>query len=197
MTRPTLAQVLMQQAELWATRSTCARAHNGVVVADESGRVLSTGYNGTLSGQKHCDHSCTCNPVPVSYRPDEDVKMEHEYGCLKDSPCKGAVHAEANAVYWAARRGVSLEGSTMSCTMSPCVNCAMAIVQSGITAVVYGKAYRDLSGIDLLSSCGVTVFLLRSDVPEEIRRAVPLADCICINERQVHEIHCQYKKWVD
>ncbi len=41
-------------------------------------------------------------------------------------------HAERNAIYAAARAGVALDGATLVSTYFPCVDCARAIVQSGI-----------------------------------------------------------------
>ena len=46
------------------------------------------------------------------------------------------VHAELNALIQCARNGVSPIGCTMYSSFSPCVNCSIAIVQSGVDAVV-------------------------------------------------------------
>jgi len=45
-------------------------------------------------------------------------------------------HAETNAIYQAARIGTPLEGCTMYLPWFPCMACARAIVQSGITRLV-------------------------------------------------------------
>jgi len=45
-------------------------------------------------------------------------------------------HAERNAIYSAAKNGVHTKGATMYCTWAACVDCARAIVQSGITRLV-------------------------------------------------------------
>jgi len=44
-------------------------------------------------------------------------------------------HAERNAIYAAARAGVALEGATLASSYFPCVDCARAIVQSGIAHI--------------------------------------------------------------
>jgi len=46
-------------------------------------------------------------------------------------------HAERNAIYNAARMGVSLLGSTLIVTHPPCMDCARAIVQAGIREVYW------------------------------------------------------------
>lgn len=45
---------------------------------------------------------------------------------------KNEIHAELNAILFAARNGSSIEGATMYVTLSPCPDCAKAIAQSGI-----------------------------------------------------------------
>ena len=44
-------------------------------------------------------------------------------------------HAERNAIYAAAKAGVALDGASLATTYFPCVDCARAIVQSGIRHV--------------------------------------------------------------
>ena len=45
-------------------------------------------------------------------------------------------HAERNAIYMAARRGISTEGCTVIVELTPCVECARAIIQAGAVQVV-------------------------------------------------------------
>ena len=101
----------MQVAEVFATRSTCSRAHVGVVIARE-GRILTTGYNGAPAGMAHCNHS-----------PDEV------------NGCQNAVHAEANAIAYAARYGISLEGAELYSTFMPCLACAQLVINAGIQQI--------------------------------------------------------------
>jgi dCMP deaminase len=48
-------------------------------------------------------------------------------------------HAERNAIYQAARKGLSTEACTMFVELTPCVECARAIIQSGIIQVVVNQ----------------------------------------------------------
>lgn len=137
----------MDTARLWAARSTCSRLHVGCVIARES-RILTTGYNGTPSGMLHCDHTCTCPSKKFG-------NEKHSKGCLAGEPCTTAVHAEANAIAFAARYGLLLEGAFLYTTHMPCLNCCMLIVNSGIAAVVWDIDYRDESGLKLLEVAGV------------------------------------------
>ncbi len=150
MTRPTRDRVLIECAESWAARSTCERAQVGVIISRE-GRTLSTGYNGTPAGMAHCNHECDCGGSPI---PDVDFHMGY---CLSFTPCTQAVHAEANAVAWAARHGVGLMGAELHTTRVPCLTCAGLIVNAGIVRVTWVEEHRDMAGLHRLGQAGVDV----------------------------------------
>lgn len=140
--RPTRADVLLTVAYAMAERSTCTRLHVGCVAAIH-GRILSTGYNGAPAGTPHCTH------------PSGEV-------------CSRSVHAEANAIAYAARHGVSLEGAELYATDSPCYTCACLLINAGVSAVIFTRKYRDESGLRLLADVGVRVYhvnLIDEEVP--------------------------------
>lgn len=150
MTRPSRDQTLMENALSWAKHSTCSRLAVGAVVSRD-GRSFSTGYNGAPAGLPHCDHSvCTC--------PTDDHGRVDYVGmfCPAHGACRQAVHAELNALMFAARFGLPTEGAEIHTTHQPCLNCAMAIVNAGIIRVVFLHPYRDNGGLDLLIAAGVT-----------------------------------------
>lgn len=80
---------------------------------------------------------------------------KHLSNCNSVQYCTTAVHAEANAVAFAARYGLLLEGAFLYTTHMPCRNCCMLIVNAGIAAVVWDIDYRDESGLQLLEAAGV------------------------------------------
>ena len=45
-------------------------------------------------------------------------------------------------------------------TLSPCKECSKLIHQAGIVRVVYGKAYRDDSGLQFLEKAGIDLKLI-------------------------------------
>jgi dCMP deaminase len=137
----------MDTARLWSARSTCSRLHVGCVIARDS-RILTTGYNGTPSGMPHCNHECDCNPSFIMSL----AEAHHKKHCNSLQFCTTAVHAEANAITFAARYGLSLEGAFLYTTHMPCLNCCMLIVNSGVEAVVWETDYRDRSGLELLEA---------------------------------------------
>lgn len=152
MTRPNRNDVLMQTAAVWSQRSTCSRLHVGAVLSRQ-GRIISVGYNGPASGLPPCDHSCDCG-IEVS-EPGELYHDKHLSNCRTLAPCDDAIHAEANAIAWAARDGIHTNASTLHVTHMPCAWCAKFIINAGITEVRYSQPYRDSSGVDLLRSAGI------------------------------------------
>jgi len=71
-------------------------------------------------------------------------------------PCTRSVHAEANAVAFAARHGVSLLGASLYTTTAPCGTCALLLVSVGVSAVVADQPYaRESTGEQLLREAGV------------------------------------------
>lgn len=122
---------LMEIAQIIGNQSYAQRKKVGAVIS-KGDRVISTGYNGTPPGTNN-----TC---------------EDSDGNTKTS----VIHAEANAILFAARNGLKIEDCTLYITMSPCVECAKMILASGIKEVFYSEKYRIEDGIKLLKESGVT-----------------------------------------
>lgn len=127
----TREEMFLEICKVLSQRSTCQRAHVGCVITLNH-RIISTGLNGPLSSDMEC----------FGY-------------CKKEDPCLHAIHAEANAIYAAAKEGISLQGATLYCNFSPCMKCAEAIIQSGIKTVVYKEEYREPSPLIRLRMAGI------------------------------------------
>ncbi len=137
-------------AETIAKRSTCNRLAVGAVVARD-GRIQTTGYNGSPAGMHHCEHVEEWEEITLGNTGKVVDRIR------TDPPCSEAVHAEANAISFAARYGMATEGCEMYVTHAPCLPCAKLIVNSGIVRVVYHTEFRDMSGIHLLRDAGLTI----------------------------------------
>lgn len=140
----------MKIALAWSEQSTCSRRQVGCVIALD-GRTLSSGFNGAPRGMPHCNHECDCEALiyPGEHVVHHDDCQSGPHGCV-------AVHAEANAIAFAARHGIALLGSTLYTTLTPCVKCAELIVNAGVTCVVWRSVYRDLAGLDLVVASGIS-----------------------------------------
>ena len=127
--RPSWDEYFMEVANAISKRATCDRGRSGCVIAKDR-QILVTGYVGSPGGLPHCDE--------VGH---QMKKMQHEDGSVT-SHCVRTVHAEQNAICQAARRGISIDGATLYCRMTPCRTCAMLIINCGIKRVVCEKKYH-------------------------------------------------------
>lgn len=127
-------RLAIEVANLFSLRATCCRLKVGAV-ATLDGRIISTGYNGPVG--KHCNNEL----------------------CDVNKPCERAIHAEANLIAYAAKNGISLNGSKLYITHSPCEKCCELIIQSGINHVVYKTAFRNTDGLLLLLENNIKVEL--------------------------------------
>lgn len=110
----------------------------GAVLVDSKRRVIGTGYNGFPRGV--LDH-----PHRYANRP-----LKYEM----------VVHAELNAILNATRE---LDDSTLYVTLSPCNECAKAIIQSGIKRVVYETLRENERTNTMFAEAGVTMEKLYDD----------------------------------
>ncbi|ADM79903.1 Cd dCMP deaminase [Aeromonas phage phiAS5] len=153
---------MLQNAFLVAQESKCVSYRVGAIIAKDD-RPISSGYNGTVSDQPNCDEVALDNGwaeyvdvpgVGKELRLRED--KSDDYSAWAKS---NVIHAEMNAILFAARGGKSIEGATMYCTMAPCPDCAKMIAQSRIRTLVYCEEYngarQDWS--KTLTDCGVKV----------------------------------------
>ena len=129
--RPNWDTIWMNFASDLALRSTCRRSSVGcVVVSTDNSTVLGLGYNGGPKGLNN--------------------------DCLSDEPGKcGHLHAEINALLKANYRDAASRKAYL--TLSPCLNCATALVNFGVEEVIYRDAYRDLSSLEVLRAAGIRV----------------------------------------
>lgn len=152
--RPSWDEYFLEVREAVAKRATCDRGRSGCVIAKDK-QVLSTGYVGAPAGLPHCDE--------VGHLFKDTV---HEDGHVSKH-CVRTAHAEMNAITNAAKRGVSIDGGTVYCSMTPCRNCAMAIINAGIKRVVCLKMYQEgKESVDMLKQAGVQLDIIDESVQE-------------------------------
>ncbi len=122
----------MELAQNLAHKSHCVKIKVGAVLTKET-RIVSLGYNGPPAGTHNCDEEW----------PDT--------GCPRDSKgsCSLALHAEQNAILYASKNNVSMDGCTLYVTLSPCLACARIIFTMGIKKVYFLKSYAQYKGIPL------------------------------------------------
>ena len=128
--RPSWDDYFMEVCQTIAKRATCDRGRSGCVIARDN-QILVTGYVGSPKGLPHCDE------IGHQFK-----RLQHEDGTITQH-CVRTVHAEQNAICQAAKRGISIDGATLYCRMTPCRTCAMLIINCGIIRVVAERKYHD------------------------------------------------------
>lgn len=105
--------------------SKCVSKHVWSIIVKDT-RILSTGYNWTPSWFANCNEFWKW----------EYTKDHHDWSM------KYEIHAEMNALLWAARTGVSIKWATLYCTFQPCFQCTKNIIASWIKRIVYLNKYE-------------------------------------------------------
>jgi dCMP deaminase len=128
--RSSWTSLFLGMGYLIGTRSPDPSTKVGAVIASQDNVILSTGYNGWCRNLEE---------IPLD---SDKLKKPEKYFHFE--------HAERNAIYNAARTGISLVNSILYVPWLSCIECARAIVQVGISQVVvhkegqenYEKAYN-------------------------------------------------------
>ena len=154
LTRPDIDEYFLKIASVVAERATCRRHHVGAVAVRDK-HILATGYNGAPSGLKDC----------------------LELGCLRDELdipsgtrqeiCRG-IHAEQNVIIQATLHGISLEGSTIYATHTPCVLCAKMLVNAKIKRYVSFGKYDDNAFMELFKEADIELDIQKRPSPRII-----------------------------
>ncbi len=128
-------------AMLSAERSKDPNTSVGTCIVSEDNKILSVGYNGMPRG-------CSDDEYPWE-REGEELDTKYAYVC----------HAELNAIL--NYTGSHLKNSRVYTTLFPCNECTKALIQSGITQVIYlCDKYADsvsvMAAKRMMKSAGVT-----------------------------------------
>ena len=107
-------EYFMAMARFVAQKSKDQSVKVGVVIVGPDNEVRSTGYNGFPRGIDESFPSRWERPIKYQF----------------------VEHAERNAVYNAARIGVSTRGCTAYMESPPCADCGRALIQAGIKKIV-------------------------------------------------------------
>ncbi len=127
--RPSLESLIMDFAMALTRRATCKRFQVGcVITSQDMTQIYGFGYNGTAKGRSH-----------------EECRVDQPGGC-------GCVHSEINALI---KVRANDPKKVVFVTAQPCITCAKAIVNSGVSKVYYRSAYRSDEGLDILKDAGI------------------------------------------
>ena len=138
LSRISFKELFVETTKLVAKRSSCVKTQQAALLIKDN-RIISFGYNGPPADTLNC------------------LEEGGEEVCGKDSngSCFLGIHAEANAIGYAARNGIVTEGCIIYCTMTPCISCAKLIVAAGIKKFYYIDEYRLPDGKIFLEYCSI------------------------------------------
>lgn len=150
--REEFEQKTMVKAFLEAGKSSDWWRHVGGLIT-KNGQVIMAGCNQHL-------------PVGDQQYKNSDPRISYTSGIGADF--SSSIHAEANLIALAAKKGIALDGAEIFVTTFPCPVCAKQIAVSGIKKVYYAKGYTVLDGLEILKSFGVEVVLVQFSKEEFI-----------------------------
>ena len=134
--RPDRLEYYMLIAMAVRKRANCLGNRVGAVLVLND-RIVSTGYNGTPQGMPNCDDG-GCERCANRER----YRSAHGYDvCI-------CVHAEQNAIVFAARHGNATQGGVLYTTLRPCFGCAKEAIQAGIRRIVFAEPFAYASELE-------------------------------------------------
>jgi dCMP deaminase len=116
----------LKTAYLLGLQSKCVSHKVGAIIAKNE-RIISTGYNGTPPGFTNCNEVFDKN----NFNREEHHKWSKVY----------EVHAEMNAIAFAAKYDIGIEGSEIYTILQPCDDCLKNIIAAGIKKIYYVYEY--------------------------------------------------------
>lgn len=135
-------QYFMGIAKLSALRSKDPNTSVGACIVGNDNKILSVGYNGMPQG-------CSDDEYPWERENEDPLETKYLYVC----------HAELNALL--NYTGTNLKGAKIYTTLFPCNECTKALIQSGISEVIYYEdKYANTASViaakKMMKSAGIT-----------------------------------------
>lgn len=122
----------LKTAYLLGKESKCVSKQVGALIVKD-GRIVSTGINGTPKGYKNC------NEQFPHYDPAKHREEHHAWSKIYE------VHAEMNAIAFAARNDIGIDGAEIYVILEPCDECLKMIKASGIKKIYFVIPYDKAS----------------------------------------------------
>lgn len=121
-----LDEVFMKMCQEFSSLSKCVSYKVACLLVKDN-RIISTGINGSVPGTKNC-----CEVFNKNNFDREKHKIFSD---------ENEIHAEMNAIIYAAKYGISIDSSVAYCTLEPCIHCCKNLAVTGISRIVYNKKY--------------------------------------------------------
>lgn len=141
--RPSWDEYFCEMVLTVGKRGNCDRGRSGALIVVDR-HIVATGYVGAPAGCATCDE--VGHLMKVVY---DERGGEHHH-------CVRTTHAEMNAIAQAAKKGTAIDGGTIYCKMTPCLDCCKLLINAGIKRVVALKHYHaEHDSVVVLAEAGV------------------------------------------
>lgn len=120
--------------------------HVGAIIVRD-GKIILRGYNRHVPSEH----------IPYAFG---DIRDHIEAGT--NSHISSALHAEQTIITEAAKKGISLEGTSIYLTTFPCPVCAKLIAYSGIKRCYFTEGHVSFDGEEVLAANGVETILVKN-----------------------------------
>lgn len=134
---------LIELAFKYALKSKDPHLKVGAVLIEKDNQKFSGKY---MNGFSICASGYNC--LPKSHK-------KKGYKDAFDKTRPEVIHAEAHALEYMFKNNTKDKKFELICTISPCLDCAKMILQSGIKKIYFKDYYKDTSPVNFLQSNGV------------------------------------------
>lgn len=142
----------------FAQESHCCRRQVACLMVRDN-RIIATGINGSPEGFENCDEHFTDTDKTAP----DFAEIHHNWSIVNE------LHAEQNAIAYAARSGISLKDCDVYCSLSPCVSCMRLLAALKPKRIFYKEAY-DKSDVlyisEFFDKMGIEFIKLKGDKDE-------------------------------
>ena len=150
-----LDRVRLRQCNEEADLGNCVKHSVGCIITDKEGKIVASGYNGTPKGHENCgDRFPTFHADIEKYSKSDDPESVAKLEALilehREWSFNNEIHAEQNALLHSDPE--KRKGGTAYVNLQPCPTCAKMLAASGISRVIFAKAYyraEDEVSVDL------------------------------------------------
>lgn len=160
----------MRRAAQIAAKTHCWIGLGCVIVKDD--KILSKGFNQTLSGEEYCQgfrNRCSSlrGSLPRAKSRGGNLGcIRHDLGLSQGQEIEKtcSIHAEASAIASAVKKGISINKSTIYVTSFPCLVCLRLIIASGIKKIFYMNDFYKPHHLEMLEKNNIVVEQINENI---------------------------------
>jgi len=142
--------VYLKMCQELSTLSKCSKHKVGAILV-KNNRIISNGLNGSPAGFINC-----CEKFHGIDTHSEPGKSLHRVWSEKFE-----IHAEMNAILFAAKSGVNTNNTILYCNLEPCFNCLKHAITAGVKEIYYAQTHKhnlkSPETLELINDLGIKI----------------------------------------